>query len=81
MSGQAANAPRRKGAGRQGAGPKKARCLVCGRVAVARFAPFCSLHCADVDLARWFDGGYAIPGREPAGRAPDDDDDDDDNAA
>lgn len=76
MSAKAANAPRRQGAGR-----RKARCPVCGRVAVTRFAPFCSLHCADVDLVRWFDGGYAIPGHEPAGRAPDDNDNDDDGAA
>ncbi len=73
MSGKAANVLRRRGARR-----RKARCPVCGRVAIARFAPFCSPHCADVDLVRWFDGGYAIPGREPAGRAPNDDDNDDD---
>jgi endogenous inhibitor of DNA gyrase (YacG/DUF329 family) len=23
--------------------------------------PFCSKHCADVDLQRWFTGRYAIP--------------------
>ncbi len=76
MSAKAANALRRKGAGR-----RKARCPVCGRVAVTRFAPFCSLHCADVDLVRWFDGGYVVPGHEPAGRAPNDDDNDNDGAA
>ncbi|MCZ6523999.1 MAG: DNA gyrase inhibitor YacG [Alphaproteobacteria bacterium] len=50
-------------------------------MAVARFAPFCSLHCADVDLVRWFDGGYVVPGHEPAERAPNDDDNDNDDAA
>ena len=28
----------------------------------ARFAPFCSRRCADIDLGRWLKGGYAIPG-------------------
>jgi hypothetical protein len=27
----------------------------------ARFAPFCSKRCADVDLGRWLTGSYAIP--------------------
>ncbi len=34
-----------------------------------RFRPFCSERCKLVDLGRWLDGSYAIPG-EPA----DDDD-------
>ena len=28
----------------------------------ARLRPFCSTRCADVDLGRWFGGGYVIPG-------------------
>jgi len=31
----------------------------------ARFRPFCSARCADVDLGRWFGGAYAIPGPPP----------------
>lgn len=27
----------------------------------ARFRPFCSKRCADVDLGRWLTGSYAIP--------------------
>ena len=30
----------------------------------ARFRPFCSRRCADVDLGRWLKGGYAIPAVE-----------------
>ncbi len=42
---------------------KKAKCPICGtNEAVARFRPFCSRRCADVDLSRWLKGAYAIPG-------------------
>ncbi len=37
-------------------------CRVCGKPAVDRLVPFCSRRCADVDLARWLRGDYAIPG-------------------
>lgn len=42
------------------------RCPVCARPSDAKYRPFCSRRCADVDLARWLRGDYAIPG-EPAG--------------
>jgi uncharacterized protein len=31
--------------------------------------PFCSDRCRLVDLGRWIDGAYAIPGREAGGRS------------
>jgi len=37
-------------------------CAICGKPAQARFSPFCSRRCADVDLGRWLKGSYAIPG-------------------
>ena len=37
------------------------RCPECGDFAGPAFRPFCSKRCADVDLARWLTGGYAIP--------------------
>ncbi len=41
-----------------------ATCAICGkRPVVAEYRPFCSKRCADVDLQRWFTGGYAIPVR------------------
>jgi endogenous inhibitor of DNA gyrase (YacG/DUF329 family) len=40
------------------------RCPICSRPRDAKFRPFCSKRCADVDLARWFRGGYAIPAVE-----------------
>jgi uncharacterized protein len=40
-------------------------CPVCGKPASPRETPFCSRHCADVDLGRWLTGTYILPG-EPA---------------
>jgi endogenous inhibitor of DNA gyrase (YacG/DUF329 family) len=40
---------------------KPAKCPICGRPSVDRYKPFCSRRCADVDLARWLTGTYAIP--------------------
>ena len=37
-------------------------CPLCGKPTVARYRPFCSRRCADVDLGRWFTGGYRLPG-------------------
>jgi len=37
-------------------------CPVCGAPTEERWRPFCSRRCADVDLARWLSGTYAIPG-------------------
>jgi endogenous inhibitor of DNA gyrase (YacG/DUF329 family) len=57
-----------------------AACVICGRRQTEKYAPFCSKRCADVDLYRWLNGRYAIPGaeetdeRESAGdRGPEDD--------
>jgi endogenous inhibitor of DNA gyrase (YacG/DUF329 family) len=41
------------------------RCPICGKPTEATFRPFCSKRCADVDLARWLRGDYAVPG-DPA---------------
>ncbi len=38
------------------------KCPICGRPSLQRWRPFCSKRCADVDLARWMTGRYAIPG-------------------
>jgi uncharacterized protein len=47
-----------------------ARCPICGRPTDARWRPFCSKRCADVDLGRWLTGRYAVPAEE----APEPDD-------
>lgn len=40
-------------------------CPICGKETEARYRPFCSKRCADVDLGRWLKGAYAIPGEAP----------------
>ncbi len=40
-------------------------CPICGATTVKATRPFCSKRCADVDLARWLNGGYAIPSENP----------------
>ncbi|MEI9886439.1 MAG: DNA gyrase inhibitor YacG [Rhizomicrobium sp.] len=37
-------------------------CPICGRPREAKFRPFCSKRCADLDLAKWLKGEYSIPG-------------------
>ncbi len=39
-------------------------CPICGKEADAKYRPFCSRRCADVDLGRWLKGSYAIPAAE-----------------
>jgi endogenous inhibitor of DNA gyrase (YacG/DUF329 family) len=46
------------------------RCPICKKPTVEAYRPFCSTHCANLDLQRWFTGRYAIPG------APAEDEDD-----
>jgi uncharacterized protein len=43
------------------ASARRGKCPICGRPTEAGYRPFCSSRCADVDLARWLSGGYAIP--------------------
>lgn len=49
-------------------------CPICGVESVARYRPFCSRRCADIDLGKWMQGGYAVPSadQEDVGEAMDD---------
>ena len=40
------------------------KCAICGKPQDAAFRPFCSRRCADIDLGKWLNEGYAIPGGE-----------------
>ena len=40
-------------------------CPICSRPTEQRYRPFCSKRCADVDLAKWMTGGYAVPSNDP----------------
>lgn len=48
---------------------KQAKCPNCGAQQTAKYSPFCSARCADLDLHRWLSGSYVI-----AGRSDDDED-------
>lgn len=51
----------------------QSKCAICGKPQDPKFRPFCSKRCADVDLNRWFSGGYAIAAEEedePGDEAP-----------
>ena len=53
--------------------PPERRCAACGKPQVQDFRPFCSKRCADLDLARWLKGDYAIPAVEEPEGVPDKD--------
>ena len=53
----------------------RAKCPVCGKPRSQQYRPFCSKHCADIDLGRWLGGRYAVPG-EPVGQNDSGEDDD-----
>ena len=36
-------------------------CPICAKDSDAKYRPFCSRRCADVDLGRWLKGDYTIP--------------------
>lgn len=40
-------------------------CPICGKETAQKMRPFCSKRCADLDLARWFNGGYAVTSTDP----------------
>ena len=40
------------------------KCAICGKPQDAKYRPFCSKRCADVDLNRWVSGAYTIAAAE-----------------
>ncbi|EPX82017.1 DNA gyrase inhibitor YacG [Salipiger mucosus] len=40
-------------------------CPICGNETAKTYRPFCSRRCADLDLAKWLKGDYAVPSRDP----------------
>lgn len=36
------------------------KCPTCGIEAKQPYSPFCSSHCAEADLGRWFSGKYGV---------------------
>ena len=61
---------RRRAAGPQD-GPRKTSgrgCPICGGSPATRYRPFCSARCADIDLARWLNESYRVPGDDASDR-------------
>ncbi|OWU84099.1 DNA gyrase inhibitor [Oceanicola sp. 22II-s10i] len=40
-------------------------CPICNKPTDPATRPFCSKRCADLDLARWLNGSYAVPSTDP----------------
>lgn len=40
-------------------------CPICQSKTDPNYRPFCSKRCADVDLAKWLSGSYAVPSNDP----------------
>ena len=45
-------------------------CPICKAETVLKFRPFCSKECKELDLHRWFSGGYRILIDEELGDKP-----------
>jgi endogenous inhibitor of DNA gyrase (YacG/DUF329 family) len=72
------NARERQTPGTTGKAPgKRPKCPICGKPQSHDYRPFCCKHCADIDLGRWLDGRYVVPGETVAtddgGEAEDED--------
>ncbi|MBE7635260.1 DNA gyrase inhibitor YacG [Sneathiella sp. P13V-1] len=48
------------------------KCPQCGKPAEQKFRPFCSQRCQQLDLGKWLNESYAIPGEEAAPSFDDD---------
>ena len=71
MSATARREPHGPLPGKTAKGPaKRPKCPICGKPPSRDYRPFCSKHCADIDLGRWLGGRYAVPG-EPVGAESD----------
>jgi endogenous inhibitor of DNA gyrase (YacG/DUF329 family) len=42
----------------------EAKCPVCSKPGDAKYRPFCSKRCADIDLGRWLKESYRVPTEE-----------------
>jgi endogenous inhibitor of DNA gyrase (YacG/DUF329 family) len=38
---------------------------MCSKDTDPKYRPFCSKHCADLDLGKWLNGSYALPSTDP----------------
>ena len=40
------------------------KCPICGKPSDPKWRPACSRQCSYIDLGRWLDGSYTVPGEE-----------------
>ncbi|WP_415236718.1 DNA gyrase inhibitor YacG [Sneathiella sp.] len=40
------------------------KCPQCGKETLHKYRPFCSSRCQQLDLGKWFNESYVIPGEE-----------------
>jgi endogenous inhibitor of DNA gyrase (YacG/DUF329 family) len=40
-------------------------CPMCAKPTDPEYRPFCCKRCADLDLAKWLNGNYAVPSNDP----------------
>ncbi len=52
---------------------KTGKCPLCAKPVVARYRPFCSKRCAQLDMGRWLGEGYRIAGEDAEGTGGDED--------
>ena len=38
-------------------------CPICAKASDAKYKPFCSRRCADVDLGKWLNESYVLPAK------------------
>ena len=48
-------------------------CPICAKDPDARYRPFCSRRCADIDLGRWLTESYVVPAQDSDEPSPHDD--------
>ena len=56
---------------------RRAKCPICGKPQAHDYRPFCSNHCAEIDLGRWLDGRYVVPGEKVVKGESEESDDED----
>ncbi|MCC3861160.1 DNA gyrase inhibitor YacG [Pseudemcibacter aquimaris] len=40
------------------------KCPICNEGTKEKYRPFCSKRCSEIDLGRWFNESYVIPGEQ-----------------
>ena len=45
-------------------------CPICSKQTDAKYRPFCSRRCADIDLGRWLNESYVIPAEDSEDERP-----------